>query len=360
MHERSIEAALQEIADKEQPHSRISIRQALRDGRARLRRRRVAMVGAPALAAAAALAIALTSAALPIADSRAGPQSGRAPAPRHFSLYSAYARFGWLPTPLARLGTFSTRWDLLQAGPWTLFAGAKGECHVKNREFTCASSPLAAVETSPAPAVDGHDAYWSYLASLPGVPRSVGGLIWQYKSGGWAVVSTGPTRGTPTANKQMLRHIASTVTFGGHHPSLRFAVKLTGLPAGWHTEEASFGPPAGVKLASRFSITNGRETLSVNMGLDSRFSNACSPQHGRIGWSCQVIHGYHVAVSRPVRESYDKPFIQVLTAQNADGLFMEIQVTGRKPTWALSTAALFSDMTMLGNNPADWTSNPIS
>jgi hypothetical protein len=355
---------LRRMADNEQPHSRISIQQAL--GRAWLRRRRTTMVGAPALVAAAAAAIALTSPAQAAVGSRATPQSGPAAAPRHFSAYSAYAGFGWLPGHLSETdGAFNTRWDLLSAysSPWTLLVGAAGECHLAHRDFTCASSPVATTQTRPAPAVNGHRAYWALEDRQPGVPhRFVGGLIWQYESGGWAWLGGGPTRSTPIANKRKLRHIARTVTFGGHHPSLGFAVELTRLPARWHIDESYFEHPLAVKWADGFVITNGRESLSVGMGLNSRGSNACHPRLGRLGWYCQVIHGYHVAVSRPVREGRHKPFVQVLTAPNADGLYVQITVTGRKRLLGkpLSTAALFRDMTILGNNPADWTTKPIS
>ena len=62
----SIGRALHEMADKEQPQSRVSIQQALRGGRARLRRRRLMRAaGVPVLAATAVSAIAVGSISLP-------------------------------------------------------------------------------------------------------------------------------------------------------------------------------------------------------------------------------------------------------------------------------------------------------
>ena len=91
----SIGRALHEMADKEQPQSRISIQQALRDGRARLRRRRLMRAaGVPVLAAAAVSAITVGSISLPLGSHTQGPSTGTGP---HLSALAPYATFGWLP-----------------------------------------------------------------------------------------------------------------------------------------------------------------------------------------------------------------------------------------------------------------------
>lgn len=349
--EAQLRAHFERIASAEQPPATISIGTASHHGQSRLRRRRATMIGAPALAAAAALAIGLTSAAVPIGRSHAVPDAGQTAAPQHFSVFSAYAWFGWLPGRLSlQDGGYARGFDVLSTGQWTLTVGAAGQCHLASRKFSCAlSAGLEPSRTSPAPSVNGHQAYWLYLDRQPGVSRVVG-LTWRYQSGGWAVVTGGPYEGT-------LRHIARTATFGRRHPSLKFAFKLTGLPPGWQIGETSFSRTHGAPLwAYGFSVTNGKSKLTVSMALGKLGPNACHPDPTSSGWYCRTIHGYHVADGRTQRPG-KRSAVQVLLAPDADGFSLQITAYGPKPP--LSTVALFGDMTILGANPAHWTTKPV-
>src|ERR1700752_4088698 len=181
----SIERALHEMADKEQPQSRVSIPQTLRDGRARLRRRRLMRTaGVPVLAAAPGSAIAVGSISLPGSHSP-GPSTGTG---RHLSALAPYATFGWLPakepaapsqqTDLAQMNTWGTidaTTEDLNDGPWELTAYAIGACHRAGNQIDCPNDdqlmpgepkvvhPCGSNDAEvKAPPVNGRQAFWEH------------------------------------------------------------------------------------------------------------------------------------------------------------------------------------------------------
>lgn len=378
----SIGRALHEMADNEQPQSRVSIQQALRDGRARLRRRRLMRAaGAPVLAAAVVSAIAVGSISLSPGSHSPGHAQGPSSATaRRFSALAPYATFGWLPAkePVARgqqkalaqlntWGTIDATSETLNSGPWTMTAYPIGACHRAGNQIDCPNDKglpgqpkrpvhpcgLNEVQASP---VNGRQAFW---AADPGRSSSPGirCLTWEYAPGGWASLSN---LGYINPSKQLVVRIASKIRFGGQQQSFKFAAQFRGLPGKWRVVlPASFylmrrvghelrymGVQHGALLAQDFAITDGATTLNVDVNVFPQKRSQCI--EGKPG--CRVINGYHVSVSKLAGT-------QQIQAPDADNLW--VSLSGSQQSLGL-LFRVFAHMTMLGRNPAAWTTQPIS
>ncbi|HUC27583.1 MAG TPA: hypothetical protein VMA73_33215 [Streptosporangiaceae bacterium] len=386
----SIGRALHEMADKEQPQSRVSIQQGLRDGRARLRRRRLMRAaGVPVLAAAAVSAIAVGSISLPLGSHAHGPNTGTG---RHFSALAPYATFGWLPanepaapsqqTDLAQTNTWGTidaNTENLNDGPWNLTAYAIGACHRAGNQIDCPNDqrlpgqpnvpvhPCGSNDAEvQAPKVNGRQAFWEHNPDQVTTVNNGQGqssvshmrcLTWEYAPGGWASLSN---FSEINPGKQLVVRIASKIRFGGQQPSLRFAAQFRNLPGKWRVvPPVSFymfrrvghklrytGVKHGALLAEDFTITDGATTIGVDVNVfPSKRSQCVDGQPG-----CRVINGYHVSVRKVAG-------MQMISAPDADNLW--VSLTGSQQSLGL-LYRVFAHMTMLGTNPAAWTTQPIA
>jgi hypothetical protein len=391
----SIERALHEMADKEQPQSRVSIQQTLRDGRARLRRRRLMRgAGAPVLAAAAVSAIAVGGLSLPGSHSP-GPSTGTA---RHFSALAPYATFGWLPakepaarsqqTDLAQTNTWGTidrTTENLNDGPWNLTAYAIGACHRAGNQIDCPNdNPLPGQPKEPvhpcgsndgevqAPPVNGRQAFWEHNPDQVTEVKNGQGqssvshmrcLTWEYAPGGWASLSN---YGQINPSKQLVVRIASKIQFGGHQPSFKFAAQFRNLPGKWRVvPPANFylfrrvghklrymGVQHGALLAESYAITDGATTVGVDVNVFPSKRSQCIK--GKPG--CRVINGYHVSVQTLGRGQDGRQQVEI-SAPDADNL--SVSLSGSQQSLGL-LLRVFAHMTMLGTNPAAWTTQPIA
>jgi hypothetical protein len=388
MLERSIATALEEIADKEQPHSRVSIQQARRDGRARLRRRRLMRVaGVPVLAAAAASAIAVGTISLPLGSLAQGPSTARG-----FSALAPYATFGWLPakepaapsqrTDLAQMNTWGTidaTTEDLNDGPWELTAYAIGACQQAGNQIDCPSDQRLPgqpnVPVNPcgsndaevqAPPVNGRQAFWEQNPDQTSEVKNGQGqssvshnrcLTWEYAPGGWASLRN---YGQINPSRQLVVHIASKIRFGGQQPSFKFAAQFRNLPGKWRAVlPASFyqfrrvghelrymGVQHGALLVQDFAITDGATTLGVDVNVFPSKRSECI--EGTPG--CRVINDYHVSVRKLAGT-------EMISAPDADNLW--VSLSGSQQSLGL-LYRVFAHMTMLGRNPAAWTTQPIT
>jgi hypothetical protein len=397
MLEKSIEQTFKKMADQDQPQSQISIQQAIRDGRARLRRRRlIGAAGTPAFAAVAALAIAVSGSSLLAGSHGAGPQStspGSAATARHFSALAPYATFGWLPakepaarsqqTDLAQMNTWGTidrTSEQLNNGPWALSVYIAGTCHRAGNQVDCPNgNPLPGQPNEPvhpcgsddaevqAPPVNGRQAFWEHnVDQVTTVKNGLGQssvshmrcLTWEYAPGGWASLSN---YGQINPDKQLVVRIASKIRFGGRQPSFKFAAQFRNLPGKWRVvppatfylmrrvghELRYMGIEHGALLAQDFAITDGATTVGVDVNVfpDRRLlCIAAKP-------GCRVINGYHVS-ARKISSTQ-----QMISAPDAGGLW--VSLSGRPQDLGL-LFRLFAHMTMLGRNPAAWTTQPIN
>lgn len=399
MLEKSIERFFQEIADREQPQSRVSIQRALRDGRARLRRRRrLRAIGTPALAAIAVAAIAVSSIGLPTAGHPAGHKQASATATaRQFSALSPYATFGWLPASepvvhghkqaLANLNKAGTGgWidaasESLNSGPWMLEVYAIGACRQVGNQLHCGNDNpgwtaadqradnagryvtpnfCASSREVPAPPVDGHQAFW-----LSGSGTQC--LNWEYTPGGWATLFH---FNEIRPGKQLVLRIASAVRFGGHQPLFKFATPLRRLAGKWRVIRSEFAVTHGALLAGDYSIKDGSADIEIHITPANAKHNKCErfrtpPRLG--GPGCRVINGYYVNVPKPPKLTTPScppgkicappvNFVHIW-ASDADGWNVDLSAG---PRHFASLFTVFEHLTIAGRNPAAWTTKPIS
>jgi hypothetical protein len=395
MFEHLIEKAFQQMADQEQPQSRVSIQQALRNGRARLRRRRLwRAAGTPALAAAAVLAIALpvsmSAGSHDATHQRAVVVPASPATSRHFSPLALYASFGWLPAKTGSniFGYLGATYQDITDGGWDLRTYPVGGCELRGDHLECGWSKkrannlclVNAYIQARAPAVDGRPAYWAYNAGTKNI--AVGRcLTWEYQPGGWAYLmaeNRQPSTGV------MVR-VASAVRFGGHQPSVKFAAQLRNLPGRWQVVPFTYIIGTyGALRAMGYTITDGKTTLGIGLGFGSPEHNRCSrPNDG-----CRVINGFYVRViefppmprngyptsfqisdaaacigRRSSRSCSPTGFVLQAPEPDADKIVVTIESpaahgsVGHKYVGLMYT--VFSHMKMLGTSPADWTTKPI-
>ena len=274
--------------------------------------------------------------------------------------------------------------NLNAQNPWNLIVYAAGQCHLTRpgRELKCSTAALEGLTaqiSGPAPAVQGHRAFWAGPAPISGLPpalqrhRASRGadsyLLWQYARGGWAALVLPTANATKLsaaqreAYKQDAVKIANHVRYGAASPPLVFPAQLTGLPSRWRVGSVYYQPDGRLLRASRFALTTGTPDLGADGGLEFQtnlpyfgviapatfYKNFC-PTSGS-----EIINGYRVVVTNQAGGTLPN---ESLCAANADGLALTIDQQGAHPP--ISLASLFGDhLRLLGTNPANWTTKPI-
>jgi hypothetical protein len=368
----------------ELPPAPVSIPAARRTGRARLLRRRAVAFGSPVLAAAAVVAVVL-------AGLFAGPRSpaptlGGPAAPKIFNPLVPYAAVTWYPYRPGLVGSLGWHTGLLlkassrsPAESTNVVLYAAGWCTLQSASLSCGSTPAGTrVETTlsgQAPDVQGQAAYWARYAGGDLAPfRPPSGtqmLAFQYARGGWAVVQS---TGTPA---DLLR-VAASLRYGQTSP-LRFPFRLTGLPWAWsRVLSARFTQPGPGAQAPAENVlllgspatrlgTAPRNTLTVLTGTQTIQGPRCRIKTAPVGQgslssqpsrpvACpsEVINGYQVFLNTP-----PEPGKQTLFSPDADGLYLYEQTTGPGPS--PSPASVLADhLQLLGPDPANWTTAPVS
>ena len=388
MIESQIRALFTEIADGEPAPSQVDIQLARRRGRARLRRRRASVAGTSVLAAAAVVVLAMGVGPVRLGS---GQPAGGPAAPRQFNPLVPYLSFGWLPAGIRlvagdarpEVGALIAGRNLNVQNPWNLIVYAAGQCHLTRPagELKCSTEALEGLTariSGPAPAVQGHRAFWAGPAPISGLPpalqrrRASRGadsyLVWQYARGGWAGLVLPTANATKLsaaqreAYKQDAVEIANHVRYGAATPPLVFPAQLTGLPSRWRVGSVYYQPDGRLLRASRFALTTGTPDLGADGGLEYQanlpnfgvdpatfYKNFC-PTSGS-----EIINGYRVVVTNQVAGTLPS---ESLCAANADGLALTIGQQGAHPP--ISVASLFRDhLRLLGANPANWTTKPI-
>jgi len=366
MTEPQVRELFNQIADGEAGPSRVDTQLALRRGRARLRRRRVCLAGAPVVAAATVAIVALAVAASPVRPAGQAAAAGGGPAaPRQFNPLVASVTFGWLPAGESLLSGGITRTEsYMDAGPigpdWSLDVYARGQCHLTGSAsgLNCPQSKLQFSQR--APDVAGHRAFWTGA-----------GIAWQYARGGWAWLSI------PVPNFSALRHdkdmqrkalkIARHVRYDATTP-LMFPAQLSGLPSQWRIHNTYYEADAGLLRADQYMLTTGSSRFHPHVGDLGVWTDApyiqvhpaprdgtCTPHDPASENTSEIINGYRVVLKRMPIGGLPH---QELCGAHADGLWFDIEEFGAHPS--IDAASLFRQhLRLLGTNPANWTKNPI-
>lgn len=212
----------------------------------------------------------------------------------------------------------------------------------------------------PAPAVDGHSAFWAGT-----------NLVWQYARGGWAWVSI------PVSDFSALRHdtviqgqaikIARHLRFGAATLPLVFPAQLTALTGQWRFSDLHYQAGARALHVDSYTLTTGTSRFFPRVGDLGIWANApyvdihpsprsgtCTPNDPATQNTSEIINGYQVVVKRSSAGGFPE---HEVCAAHADGLWVDIIEFGRHPT--IGVTSLFRQLRLLGTHPADWSRNPI-
>lgn len=385
--EARVRELFEQVADGDQPPANVSIGAAASRGRSLLRRRRTRLAGPPVLAAAAVVAVALAG-VLPAGKAQvpthphptASKETPVAAAPQRFNPLVPYASLGWLPAgesvssgATGRIGMF------LNAGSgghirWQLWAYAHGQCVLTTQQAPSGSDTKRShrvpylncydgaqqwngiVLSGSAPAVNGRRAFWA-----------PGSVVWEYAPGGWAELINTNSTGNPG---RVALQIARSAEFGTGTPQpILFALQLTTAPAAWQVSSTSFVRQGGALLAESYAVTSGDAVLPANEGSDAvnlPFVSLGAPNANGCyvdpaGQSVhRVINGYQVLVTDIPGSTGARPMVPSyrVCVNNADGFQVLIGANGWHP--AVAPVTLFQHLRLLGTNPADWTTRPLT
>jgi hypothetical protein len=356
-------ALFETIAAAPVPPAKVDVERARRLGRRKLRWRRTGLASGPAVAAVAVIAV--VGGLTPLGGQPGGHRPATAEQvspPRRFSPLIPYVAFGWLPPGDAvdggQLAPTVAYLTAGKGGKWGLTVFVTGRCDLTSAQvlrllhrhgkpqLTCTTTRSAAWSgqiTGIAHPVAGHAAFWTLRR---------GELVWEYARHSWALLAGPAGR---VADREAVT-IASHVKFAAATvPSIEFPAQLTGLPSAWRVSDTDFAPDAGLLRASEYTLVGGgqRPTGLTTVPATSRDSCYFYPGHSEH----RTINGHPVTVSH-LPAARGNPAVQQVCAAHADGLMIFVSTYGR-PT--LSAIAIFAHhLHLLGTNPANWTTRPLS
>jgi hypothetical protein len=371
MLEHSVERFFEDMANQEQPQSRVSIQRALQEGRGRLRHRRLARaVGTPVLAASAALAV-VFGVALPASrpsHSHTPNVSSGTFVQGAFNPSYLGLKFGWLPADThPTTGLTTPAQELLATsgphhGQWSLTANAL--CHVSTsgRKLDCAGvNPFDEVISGAGPEIDGRASLWLENRTE---------LAWQYGANSWATlqyqVITVTAPPTPSVPAVGLR-IARAVKFH-QHVTFHYASRFSSRQRGWRIVSVGFQREDGVYLATAYQIAKLRRIspaaeVGVYLALKNEPAIAIVPQTSADycnipKWANKghvTIHGY-VFTLAVYGHGGSVPGM-LLCGTHEDGLFVQINENGTHLRFTPVDA--MKRLQLLGTSSSDWVTNPL-
>lgn len=248
------EKLLAPLRDVPLPPSAVDLHRAVRDGRRRVRRRRIVTTATAGLALVAVLAAAptlLDRADRPPPTTPGGTPSptataARVPAtaPAAFDPARQYADFGWLPAGLTvrTVRTGTDQLALTASAPETPSRPVRDAPAIElrvvpagreitlgiDRDFAVAAGRAGSAGLEPAEPVNGGTARWNAAAAVE--PRSAG-LRWEYAPGAWAEVIVRYLPEGAGDPRAVARRIALDVRYAVDRP-IRLPVRFDAPPAG--------------------------------------------------------------------------------------------------------------------------------
>lgn len=361
--EQELRTLLGELVRRPQPPSTIDVGRAVRDGRRRRRTRRFLEGGA----VVAATGLVLGGVGLLGGEK---PQPVTVVAPKRFDPMTRYAEFGWRPPRLGER-TVDIRPEQL-----VLTAGAPGSGRSTRPASRLAvvlypagvRPPANVVESLPwplegtcrsddgaaAPLIGGRPARWTY-------PRVIGRercdptaleLRWQYAPGAWAVARTArlaPADGDPRA---VLRRVAETLRAGANEP-VRTPFRAGFLPRDMQVSGSlERGVPGtnGWSLSFRIEGRDGKGRRTVAIAVTPMGSLVRTGGNEPLD---TTVDGHRA--HRRTRD-YGGMKEEILRVVDVHGFEFWIRTTGvghRAPE------RILRGLTVLGADPAAWTSRPF-
>ena len=368
-----------QVTDAEQPPAKVSIAEALRQGRFLRRRRGFSATAAP-VAVAAAVALIALALTLPAYVHRAAPvrppTANPAPEPGQFDPLTVNISFGWLPPGEAAVtgGTggldswlsvyqehnlnlhgkadANTRWQLTQY--------ARGACTLgaSHGHLFCDTERQL---SGHAPDINGHPAFWESNNGLGSPYGPHQALVWTYAPGYWAELTS--TAGRWQSGQTLLRIARGAMIGAGATQPVKFVVQLTGVPSAWRIGSTFVVHTGGIWLAQNYTVTTRRKAL---WGGSSDLGNGLPSVVTYVGGgSCNLftrpghpkqlrINGYQVVANTNTSGGGEAK----LCAPDANGLQVLESLSGAHARVSVTT--LFQRMRVLGPKPSAWTTRPIA
>ncbi|MFF3112958.1 hypothetical protein ACFVSN_27645 [Kitasatospora sp. NPDC057904] len=329
-------AHLTALADAPAPPAAFDVATSISRGRARLRRRRQAAVGALAAMTAATVTAALLLAPggglhatqlLPAGTPResATPTPGE-PVGSPTNPLIISGRFGWLPDwldPARDVGYLADGSTVVtkagQGGP----SGRRLDLlvHPAGAEPRLTETSQSKPEKDPAPPVNGRTAYWITDPTHPTFDSGRRILCWQTASGRWAQLVSNRPRGGEVPDDVLLR-IAADVQTGEWPAALPFW--LSGLPEGLRPNQADLSrPAAGQPWSAGAAFSVGEMTIAFIVAPAGKL------EFGKSETVCREEQGLQICATT---EGGSKPLLDKFGG--LEGLTRMVHPTGVDPsTW---------------------------
>jgi hypothetical protein len=371
MDENSLRSALGAIASDPEPPATIDIAAARRSGRRRHRAVRIAASAAVALAVALAVAIPYgLPAAVPV---KRGVLATPARPGHLSSAVVLFADFGWLPpgfkeAPALFSGEVTPNALSRDAqgpnGMLNLLVRTRGQCGAPGTK-KAASCYGPGPFTALAP-LNGRPAWGEQpRVSSAQSPIWAQSLIWEYSPGAFARVVAYVVH-KPQFSTAQLREVAGRVKFASQ--LMTFPFQLNGVPASWRISDAQgWASPGNAHIceASEASVYLGppsdRSAVQVTLWQPAAAASQ-RPQCGQRapGSAKRVtsdgVDWYYYSVSGAGQIHTQTIVSRVPSAATAG---FGISITVHVPSSYGDPFDVFHRMTLLGTNPANWTTRPL-
>ncbi|MEV0721870.1 hypothetical protein AB0I37_03710 [Micromonospora purpureochromogenes] len=367
------EKLLAPLRDVPLPPSAVDLPRAVRDGRRRVRRRRIAATATAGLAVVAVLAAApalvgradrptpVTPVRTPSPTATAVPMPATAPAA--FDPARQYAEFGWVPPVMTdrTVRTGTAQLALTASAPQTsprpvkdapaaelrLVAAGRDITLGIDRDFAVAAGRAGSAGLEPAEPVNGRTARWNANAAVD--PRSAA-LRWEYAPDAWAEVIVRHIPESAGDPRAVARRIALDVRYAVDWP-IRLPVRFATPPAGlkpmayqvsnrandrWDVE-LSYGAgkrtkygdwPLVVLMLPRKSLTGDGAVIGDSTSrIDGHPARRTSSLDGGASLQVYGVQGLYVEMT-----AHDKATLRKLGG-NLDGLFRSATLHPEVDAW---------------------------
>jgi hypothetical protein len=272
------------------------------------------------------------------------------------------ATFGWLPAGLHANGYVADHQDekYLQVTA----QGGMGKATVTLTAYDRGKEPFLGylpgavpAKRIPAASINGHRAYWIIKPNPSG--QSSFKLRWQYAPNSWADLEGGELPGDSAELTKMAYKIAKSATFGSSRP-IAMPLHVGGVPAGLSPDRTLLnnGAYGGVNASLDYFAGGPTSYLFISVTKsDGTAGTGGASKHGppskRISPPNMKLRGYAAYYRAP----------GLLNVYGVNGFDVEITASGAvlaKVNKAGGVVGLFSRMTVLGTDQANWTTNPIN
>ncbi|MFB9837095.1 hypothetical protein [Actinoallomurus acaciae] len=208
----------------------------------------------------------------------------------------------------------------------------------------------------PARSVNGHHAYWVFEPDPSG--QSSFQLRWQYAPGSWADLQADGLRGDRAELTRTAYRIAAAATFGSGRP-IAMPLHVGGVPGGLSPDRTVLNNGAYGQVGAIVGYDAGGPSSSLGISV--------TKSDGTIGTGVADKPGAPIKGNpRPNTKLRGYPAYQapgLLYVYGVNGFDVQIDASGAvlaKVNKAGGIAGLFSRLTVLGTDQANWTTNPIN